>query len=61
MSAREEIRDITKIDIWFLHKLNNLAKIEKELAKGFDNELYLKAKKLGSEKKSQRRQPSSDD
>ena len=43
----EEIRDITKIDIWFLHKLNNLAKIEKELAKGFDNELYLKAKKLG--------------
>ena len=25
----EEIRDITKIDIWFLHKLNNLAKIER--------------------------------
>jgi carbamoyl-phosphate synthase large subunit len=43
----EEIRDITKIDIWFLYKLNNLAKIEKELVKGFDNELYLKAKKLG--------------
>jgi carbamoyl-phosphate synthase large subunit len=43
----EEISDITKIDLWFLNKLNNLVKIEKQLAKGLNDELYIEAKKRG--------------
>jgi carbamoyl-phosphate synthase large subunit len=43
-----EIFDITKIDRWFLSKLNNLAKMENTLAKAkITDELYLKAKKSG--------------
>ena len=44
----DEIHDITKIDEWFLYKLCKLIDVERELAKGdVDDELYLKAKKLG--------------
>ncbi len=44
----EEIHNITKIDMWFLCKLQNLAKMEWELAEGkLTTELYLKAKNLG--------------
>lgn len=45
----EQIHGITKIDEWFLAKLNNLANFEKELADSNDlsDELYLRAKKLG--------------
>ncbi len=44
----DEIHEITKIDKWFLNKLDKLIDIEKELRKGvLTNELYLRAKKLG--------------
>ncbi|MCL2628173.1 MAG: carbamoyl-phosphate synthase large subunit [Oscillospiraceae bacterium] len=47
----DEIHDITKIDKWFLNKLNNIAMMERTLAKVeaeyIDEELYLKAKRLG--------------
>ncbi|MCQ2585485.1 MAG: carbamoyl-phosphate synthase large subunit [Treponema sp.] len=44
----EEIHNITKVDMWFLCKLQNLAKMEWELAKGnLTTDLYLKAKNLG--------------
>ena len=44
----ETIFEITKIDIWFLSKLNNLVNMEKELLTGnLDEENYLRAKKLG--------------
>lgn len=44
----EEIHEITKIDEWFLNKLQKLINIEKELRKGvLTDELYLTAKKLG--------------
>ncbi|NTV89992.1 MAG: carbamoyl-phosphate synthase large subunit, partial [Clostridiales bacterium] len=42
------IHEVTKIDLWFLHKLANLATLEKELAGGcLTQELYQKAKILG--------------
>jgi carbamoyl-phosphate synthase large subunit len=42
------IHDVTKIDPWFLHKLANLAALEKELAGGhLSPELYLTAKNMG--------------
>lgn len=44
----DEIHEITMIDEWFLDKLLNLVRIEKELATGnLTKELYLKAKKFG--------------
>ena len=44
----ETIFDITKIDRWFLNKLNNLVTIENELSKGdISDEYYLFAKKNG--------------
>ena len=45
----DEINEITKIDMWFLYKLLNLAEMEDKLAfmKEFDEGLYLDAKKLG--------------
>ncbi|MCQ2597816.1 MAG: carbamoyl-phosphate synthase large subunit [Treponema sp.] len=44
----EEIHNITKIDMWFLCKLQNLAAMEWELAeKELTTDLYLKAKNLG--------------
>ncbi len=42
------IHEVTKIDLWFLHKLANLAALEKELAAAcLTPELYQKAKILG--------------
>ncbi len=42
------IYDITKIDKWFLSKLNNLVKMERRLAEEtLTDELYIEAKKLG--------------
>ena len=49
----EEIHEITKIDLWFLSKLKNLAEIEKAFdsvkagKKEITQELYLEAKKYG--------------
>ena len=44
----DEIFDITKIDRWFISKLNNLVSFEKRLTQGnISTELYKKAKKLG--------------
>ena len=44
----EEIHQITKIDEWFLEKLNNLVKLERRLAsEPLTDELYLQAKKWG--------------
>ena len=43
----EEIFEITRIDRWFLNKMNNIAQMEKTLANGFDDATYLKAKRLG--------------
>ncbi len=46
--TKEYIHDITKIDLWFLSKLNKLIDCERELAKGeLDEHLYKKAKFLG--------------
>ena len=46
--SKEYIQDITKIDMWFLSKINNLVRIEKELATcPLTDELYKRAKKLG--------------
>ncbi|NLA86555.1 MAG: carbamoyl-phosphate synthase large subunit, partial [Clostridiales bacterium] len=43
----DEIYSITKIDRWFLSKLNNLVKMDSKLSEGFDDETYLKAKRMG--------------
>lgn len=44
----DEIFEITKIDRWFLSKLNRLVQMEKELAEEtLDEETYLRAKRLG--------------
>lgn len=44
----EYIHDITKIDLWFLHKLKNLSAYEHELSKStLDDEIYIRGKKLG--------------
>lgn len=44
----DKIHRITKIDRWFLHKLNNLANMEYSLMKGqLTQEKYKKAKKMG--------------
>ena len=43
----KKIHEITTIDVWFIHKLNNLAKLEKQLADGdLTNEKYLAAKRV---------------
>ncbi len=48
MMTPDEIFDMTKIDRWFLSKLNRLVVMEKELATSvLDEETYLRAKKLG--------------
>lgn len=42
------IHDVTGIDLWFIHKLNHLAQLEKELAAGhLTQDLYDRAKTLG--------------
>jgi len=44
----DKIHKITKIDRWFLHKLNNLVNMEYSLMKGqLTQEKYVKAKKMG--------------
>lgn len=45
----EKIHDITKIDLWFIEKLNNLAMKEKKLSEleVLDEESYKEAKNLG--------------
>lgn len=43
----DEIHDITKIDKWFLYRLKNLCDYENEISKDFNEELYIKGKKLG--------------
>ena len=44
----DEIFDMTKIDRWFLSKLNRLVAMEKELASAaLDEETYMRAKRLG--------------
>ena len=43
----KEIYDITKIDLWFLHKLAEIAAMEASLRGGYDQEKYLAAKRMG--------------
>ena len=44
----EKLHEITKIDYFFLHKFENLFKMEERLKQGnVDQEMYLKAKKMG--------------
>ena len=44
----EKIHDITKIDMWFLSKVKNVADMEAKLANTLmDKELYLEAKRMG--------------
>ncbi|MGI6199254.1 MAG: carbamoyl-phosphate synthase large subunit [Christensenellales bacterium] len=44
----DHIHEVTKIDCWFLHKLVNLARMERALAQGnLDEETYLAAKRMG--------------
>ncbi|MBQ2774364.1 MAG: carbamoyl-phosphate synthase large subunit [Clostridia bacterium] len=41
------IHELTKIDCWFLSKLNNIAKTHNELAESLNDELYLLARNQG--------------
>ena len=43
----DDIYDITRIDRWFLSKMNNIVAMENKLKGGFDDELYLQAKRMG--------------
>ena len=43
----EKIFDITKIDRWFLWKIQNLANFERQIQNGLSNENYRKGKLLG--------------
>ena len=43
----EEINEITKIDVFFLRKLENIILFEKELKENYSLENFIKAKKLG--------------
>lgn len=43
----KEIHETTKIEMYYLSKLKNIADTEKELAENFSQELYFKAKTLG--------------
>lgn len=45
----EEIHDITTMDVFFLHKFQNIIDMEKELASAekIDSDLYIRAKKMG--------------
>ena len=43
----DEIYDITRIDRWFLEKLQNLVNFEKEIANGLTDEQYFRGKQLG--------------
>ena len=41
------MHDITKIDLWFLYKIQNIIDMENTLKKGLDRETYLRAKRMG--------------
>ncbi|MCD7786403.1 MAG: carbamoyl-phosphate synthase large subunit, partial [Oscillospiraceae bacterium] len=43
----EQIHDITKIDLWFLYKIENLARFEQKIANGLGDGDYEMAKRLG--------------
>ena len=43
----EKIHDITRIDLFFIYKLKNLVKLERELETRLTPELYTEAKRLG--------------
>lgn len=44
----EDIHDITKIDMWFLHKIKKIVEMEKKLKTGIcDKETLFQAKKMG--------------
>lgn len=44
----EEIHEATKIDLWFLYKMNNIIKVENEIkTSGLTDNLLIKAKKMG--------------
>lgn len=43
----QEVHDITKIDLWFLYKIQNIIDMENTLKKGLDRETYLRAKRMG--------------
>ena len=43
----DEVYGITKIDRWFLYKLLNLVEMDERLKSGYDDALYLRAKKMG--------------
>ncbi|MCQ2770916.1 MAG: carbamoyl-phosphate synthase large subunit, partial [Clostridia bacterium] len=45
--SKEEIHEITKIDLWFLSRLENLACFEKKIESSFDDNDYKTAKLLG--------------
>ena len=45
--AKEEIYNITRIDPWFLNKLQNLCDYEAEIANGLTDEQYFEGKRLG--------------
>ncbi len=46
--ALEKLHEMTRIDLFFLHKLLHLAQMERRLSEGhIDEETYLRAKKLG--------------
>lgn len=44
----QKIHDITKIDLWFIDKLNNIVEMEAKLknAEELDRDLLLKAKEM---------------
>ena len=43
----EEIHSITRVDKWFIHKIQNLVRYEASLAQGIDEASYLQGKKYG--------------
>lgn len=43
----ERIHQLTKIDAWFLHKINNVIEIERTLRAGLDRDMLLEAKRAG--------------
>lgn len=43
----QEISAVTKIDLWFVEKIKNLVEMESRLKEGFDEDLYMRAKRMG--------------
>ncbi len=43
----DEVFEATKIDRWFLHKFLNLIRMDRALAEGYDDDLYMQAKRMG--------------